>query len=330
MDNKIRGCIFGGAIGDALGYPIEFYSQNRLIDEFESVERFEMQLDNRGKAIFSDDTQMTIFTAAAIGDLGSGDFVHIMHKYYMMWLGTQHSTEKMYGSWVTTVDDLYVCRAPGNSCLTALESGKLGTTENKVNNSKGCGGVMRVAPIGCYAKNPESAFDYGIKAAALTHGHILGHVTAGAFAMLISRILNNEEKLIESVKVVCQHILSEYGSDQDTTYLIRLIIKAAQLANRKDISDIDAINQLGEGWVAEEALAISVYCALRHQDNYEDAIKAAVFHRGDSDSTGSITGNIMGVLLGYDKIPKKYLDVIEQRTTLNKGVNVILNARENA
>lgn len=328
MDNKIKGCIFGGAIGDALGYPIEFYGNTQLHNEFESIENFEMMLDRNGKAIFSDDTQMTIFTAAALGDSGGEDFIHTMHKYYMMWLATQQSTEKIYGSWVTTVDELYVCRAPGNTCLGSLNSGKIGSIANKINNSKGCGGVMRVAPIGCVYSNSDKAFKFGVDAAAITHGHILGYVSAGAFAMLISRIIHQDEKLIDSVKYMCKYILDSYGNDENTAYLIKLIVKAARLAANKEINDMDAINQIGEGWVAEEALAISVYCALRHYNSYENAIKAAVYHKGDSDSTGAITGNIMGAKLGYGAIPKKYLEVIEQTTTLNKTVSVLLNAKE--
>ena len=82
------------------------------------------------------------------------------------------------------------------------------------------------------------------------------------------------------------------------------------------MSDLDAIHQLGEGWVGDEALAIAVYCALRHADSFEDAVVAAVNHRGDSDSTGAITGNIMGAALGLEAIPQRYLDPLELKDVL--------------
>jgi ADP-ribosylglycohydrolase len=70
---------------------------------------------------------------------------------------------------------------------------------------------------------------------------------------------------------------------------------------------------LGKGWVAEEALAIAVYCALKYQDNFKDAIIASINHSDDSDSTGSVIGNILYAYLGYDKTPDKFLTNVELR-----------------
>jgi ADP-ribosyl-[dinitrogen reductase] hydrolase len=66
----------------------------------------------------------------------------------------------------------------------------------------------------------------------------------------------------------------------------------------------EAIAELGEGWVAEEALAISVYCALVARD-FRQGVVMAVNHDGDSDSTGAITGNLLGALHGVDAIPAR-------------------------
>ena len=92
--------------------------------------------------------------------------------------------------------------------------------------------------------------------------------------------------------------------DGDKQYLKELTNKAVQLAH-SDISDADAIRQLGEGWVAEETWAIALYCAIRHIDSVEDAIIASVNHDGDSDSTGSVCGNIMGAIYGYEHIKSR-------------------------
>ena len=72
-----------------------------------------------------------------------------------------------------------------------------------------------------------------------------------------------------------------------------------------------AIHQLGEGWVAEETLAIAVYSALKYERDFDKAIRTAVNHNGDSDSTGAVCGNILGTYLGYDAIPKKYKEHLE-------------------
>lgn len=82
----------------------------------------------------------------------------------------------------------------------------------------------------------------------------------------------------------------------------------AQLADQKQVSaenspvrrrDRGRYRRSRSGWVAEEALVISLYCAIVCQDDFDKAIVLAVNHSGDSDSTGAITGNIQG---GVDSI----------------------------
>lgn len=78
-----------------------------------------------------------------------------------------------------------------------------------------------------------------------------------------------------------------------------------------NVDDIESIAELGEGWIAEEALAIGVFCALRYKNDFKEALITAVNHSGDSDSTGSITGNILGAYLGTDCIPEDWISKIE-------------------
>ena len=75
--------------------------------------------------------------------------------------------------------------------------------------------------------------------------------------------------------------------------------------SENDADDLENINRLGKGWVAEETLAIAIYCSLKYQNDFSKGIIAAVNHSGDSDSTGAATGNILGAALGYDKIEDK-------------------------
>jgi hypothetical protein len=72
-----------------------------------------------------------------------------------------------------------------------------------------------------------------------------------------------------------------------------------------DTPDADAIIQIGEGWVAEETWAIALFATIRHIDSVEEALIASVNHDGDSDSTGAVTGNIMGAIYGYEHIKER-------------------------
>lgn len=76
-----------------------------------------------------------------------------------------------------------------------------------------------------------------------------------------------------------------------------------------------AITALGEGWVAEEALAIAIYCALV-ADDLRHGVVLAVNHNGDSGSTGAISGNLLGAMHGEEAIPGQWLDKLELREVI--------------
>jgi ADP-ribosylglycohydrolase len=108
---------------------------------------------------------------------------------------------------------------------------------------------------------------------------------------------------------------SLFKGSQHMPEMLKLLKKAIDLS-KEDIDDLEAIRELGEGWVAEETLAIAVYCCLKHQNSFEQVVVAAVNHSGDSDSTGAVAGNIIGAYLGAASIPRKYLDKLELIETI--------------
>ena len=89
------------------------------------------------------------------------------------------------------------------------------------------------------------------------------------------------------------------------------IIDLAIELSKNDEDDLDNIHKLGEGWVAEEALGIALYCALKYQNDFSKALQVSVNHKGDSDSTGAVTGNILGALIGFDAIEDKWKNNLE-------------------
>ena len=88
------------------------------------------------------------------------------------------------------------------------------------------------------------------------------------------------------------------------------LIRLAMELSWRDVPDVEAISRLGEGWVGDEAIAIAIFCALRYQDNLPHCLSTAVTHKGDSDSTGAIAGNILGAWLGAEAIPADWLKTI--------------------
>ncbi len=329
---QYTGCLLGGAAGDALGYAVEFTSAKEIFRRYgpEGIRSYALR---DGLALISDDTQMTMFTAAGLlaCDAREGDeaarkaYAQSIASAYLDWYQTQRChgpvPAKGTGGWLMDVAALYSPRAPGNTCMSALSAGGKGTIANPANHSKGCGGVMRAAPVGLYfAGRPESiAFsdEVGADAGAVTHGHPLGWLPSAMLAHIVRRIVENGDTIFEAVTDALDSMEGTFAGVAHWGVLRALIEKAIHLAEG-DLEDLQAIQALGEGWVGDEAIAIAVYCALRHRDNFEACLAAAVNHSGDSDSTGAIAGNILGASLGEQGIPEKFLTNLELQAELRR------------
>ena len=342
--DRIRGSLIGGAVGDALGYAIEFMPEEIIFSKYGEKGITEYELDSlSGKALISDDTQMTLFTAngilvgstrAAMRGIGGAPHMY-MQRSYNDWLNTQQmsfeesrSLSKGYYkdrsiSWLCDVPQIYSRRAPGNTCLTALIYGRDNAVdpekciENPLNNSKGCGGVMRVAPLGLknykYVSDEELDKEAAVLA-AITHGHSLGYMTASVLVHIVRHIVyfneDNNRSLKDIVIDARDSVCNIFKNDKHIEELKRIIDLAIELSeNAQD--DLENIHKIGQGWVAEETLGIAIYCALKYQNDFSAGIIAAVNHEGDSDSTGAVTGNILGALLGYSLIEDKWKEKLE-------------------
>jgi ADP-ribosylglycohydrolase len=312
MNTYFRGCIIGGAIGDALGWPVEFMHLKEIRKNFGDQGITDLVVAKNGYAEITDDTQMTIFTVEGLlraENRGRNrGIVHIpsmVHQSYLRWLATQGVDSQVNkDGWVYGLDSLHIRRAPGNTCLSALASGLIGEIKKPINGSKGCGGVMRIAPVGLFY-DKKAAFQYGCELAAITHGHPSGYLSSGALSYLIAAIMETSD-LNQAVEGMLDELLAWEHHKECT----EVVTKAVQLAT-DTIPDSKAIEILGEGWVGEEALAISIYCALKHQNDFQTALITSVNHNGDSDSTGAITGNILGALLGMEAIPEQWVKKVE-------------------
>jgi ADP-ribosylglycohydrolase len=311
VHDRIRGCLMAGAVGDALGAPVEFWPLQEIRDRLgpAGVTSF---VD--GRAEVTDDTQMTLFTAegmirAAVRYRAKGicNPASVVFFAYKRWLCTQHvgrepEPDGPFDGWLVAETRLHHRRAPGKTCLSAIAAGWHEVPIRAANDSKGCGAVMRVAPVGLIADSPETAFRLGCETAATTHGHPSGWLPAGVLAATIN-LLRDGAPLPDALQIARQ-LLAEHNSDNDrpATGETAAAIDAALAQVRTGPPTPERVEQLGGGWVGEEALAIACYCALAAPDP-RSALLAAVNHSGDSDSTGSICGNLLGAAHGTTAAP---------------------------
>ena len=300
--SRMIGCLLGGAIGDAMGYPVEFMRYAEIARYFGGAGVRDISNSN----LISDDTQMTLFTAEGLLNAykTKQSPVKCVYRSYLRWYYTQ-SLAKMpgakYEGGLLNEKPLYASRAPGSTCLSSLSGGKMGTLAKPINNSRGCGGVMRVAPCAVF----PDAFSLGCRVAAITHGHPGGYISAGALAMLLQRLYYGQ-----SLPDAVTDVMAELDQTEGAESTLAALEKAVALAE-EGRPCAPTVKELGGGWVGEEALSIAVYSALSFPNDFPQAVRLAVNHDGDSDSTGSICGNIMGMLLGAGAIPVEWRDGVE-------------------
>lgn len=267
--SRYAACMLGLACGDALGYPVEFAERDLMPIEWWP----DLLAVLPEPALVSDDTQMTVATAHGLLDArGGSDAIDGIRGRYLAWHHLQ-------------LTDPAAVRAPGMTCMDALSRGGTGTVEGPINDSKGCGGVMRTAPCGLVAASDVEAYDLGTRAAALTHGHPDGWHPAGLFAVLVRRLLLGEEREAAVGLVMGHGKRMADGSRFNTDLLWEEFHEAADP------------EEAGEGWTGDEALVMALIAFLR-AGSYVECVRLAASVSGDSDSVACIAGAIAGAHWG--------------------------------
>lgn len=331
--DRTSGCLLGGAIGDALGWPVEFMLLDEIRNKYGQYGIQTLVEASGGVGAITDDTQMTLFTAEGLlreyrrsrECYVQPDYPTALYHAYLRWLHTQGEVSRdpnfhncLDGELLKN-KELHHRRGPGSTCFSALIAGKMGTVAKPVNTSKGCGGVMRVAPVGLFfralpnagddRKRGEMAFGLGCAAAAVTHGHPLGYLPAGFQAAMIFFLVSGkslEDSISETMLLLVER------PEHEKSTLAAMIAQAVRYS-MKEKPIPETVGRLGGGWVGDEALAIAIYCAMAAKGDFKRGVCLAVNHSGDSDSTGAITGNILGTLQGKGVIPVEWLEKLELR-----------------
>lgn len=289
----------GEAVGDALGYPVEFSPQTP-----DSPVVFDLLPRNVGPlgeqwAHYSDDTQMTRSVAEGL-ITGNGDFdrsTQAVATEFMRWLDGPPGGH----------------RAPGGACTFGCDQLKRGVRWDLAGKPEptggGCGAAMRSAPYGwLHHLDPVQASKWAAAHAQMTHNTAIGRASAAATAVAVSTALRGQSPAV----VAYNAMRAATYYDQMTG---RMIAEAAFFALSNVRTSTQVLNQL-RGWAGHEAIAASIYCFLQHPKDFEKAVLLAVNSPGDSDSLGAITGAIAGASLGISSIPSQWVDRIERRAEL--------------
>ncbi|MDR0571149.1 MAG: ADP-ribosylglycohydrolase family protein [Clostridiales Family XIII bacterium] len=295
-----RGAFLGGAAADAQAY------NTRL----------------GGLDLISDNTQMASFTVDGLiwakekaKRKGVYAYVPCLFYSYQKWYYTQTGSlaDKSYAfildGDILKWDALFARRGEGMTSLKALEGSlhnKYGTLKNRINNSKGCGGVMRVAPVGmCFAEDADAAFRVGCESAALTHGHMGGIAPAGYLAALVALTLQGM-----SLEAAVAEARGRLAGLSGAEGCLGLLEKAEDLAG-SDVAPESAVALLGRGFTGDELVALATYCVLRFKGGIRETVGFAKDFEGNNLSLATICGNITGTFHGAPEIPFEWIKDLE-------------------
>lgn len=287
--------LYGLALGDALGWPVEF----KRLDDIRARYGPQGIIEPPDPALFTDDTQMTLAVAEALIEAGDADTETLMD-----------AVSRKFVAWSRHPDT--PGRAPGSTCLRGVGNLERGMNwrEAGIRESKGCGSAMRAAPLGYfYQHDPVRLFEIAHAVGYATHQHPAADAAATAAAYLVKLALDGEHpsEFTLALLALCDGISDEFDA---------AIQRVHDVLDRADTDA--AIRRIGEGWVGDEAVALAIYCCLKHPDDYAAAIRLGANIDGDSDSVACITGGIMAARLGMGAIPPAWIARLERKPELDR------------
>ncbi|MFO0612304.1 MAG: ADP-ribosylglycohydrolase family protein [Polyangiaceae bacterium] len=327
LTERTRGSILGLAIGDALGHPTEFLAS---VDAIRSkygplgVVDF-VPLGAHPRGTFTDDTQMTIAVARALVRAGHRDLdalMTLMGEEFVAWARAPENN-----------------RAPGGTCLAGCRelAHRVPWRTAGVRNSKGCGAAMRAAPIGLYHHDDVDAL---VRVAAaqssLTHRHPTATASSVAAAAAVAHVIRTGaiDGMLAFTRACVERLtpalLRDVGADEAASDALGASEMLEHLDRTEEVLDRDTddvCRLLGGAWVGEEAVATALWCVLKANGDFREAVIRGANSSGDSDSIACIAGSIAGALVGARALPEAWVTGVEKAELLRRLADALVRAR---
>ena len=281
--------ILGGAMGDALGVPVEFTSRRSLrANPVVGLRGYGTHRQPAGT--WSDDTSLTLCLVESLAESGI-DF-HEQAARFVAWMREAHWTA--HGE----VFDI------GNATRAAIESLAAGEEPTQAGLAGelhcGNGSLMRLAPLGMYLAFADAAERARISASAsrLTHGHPRCQLACIFYSEVIAWLVRGSsltEALSEEQEVLRQELAARHP--QESGNFERLL--------SPDLADLPESHISSSGYVLH-CLEASLWCALRAR-SFEEGVLLAVNLGDDTDTTAAVAGTLLGLRFGKEQIPRAWL-----------------------
>jgi len=288
LKSKFLGALVGTGIGDSLGAPFEGC---REVNFFE----IEAIAESQEILTYTDDTHMMIGVAESLvrnrGFAGE-DMAYTFIKNYEL------EPFRGYGPGPPRIFQLIRAGAAWDEVAQGLYH----------SGSYGNGSAMRIAPIGVfYHDNPAMLREVAYKSSQITHAHQLGKEGAALQAYAVALATSLEPGLAFNRGDFLAKLLSYVA---DGVYQEKLN-RIEALLNRPDRNRV--ITELGNGIEAFNSVPTAIYSFLSQPHSFAQAILYAISLGGDTDTIGAMTGAISGAYLGFESIPSRWKNKLENR-----------------
>lgn len=297
----IRDALFGLAIGDALGVPVEFQSRERLRQN-PVTDMIGYGTFNLPAGTWSDDSSLAFCLAEALRQ----DFsLKEISKNFQQWLYSNYWTPYGY------VFDVGITTQQAIENLSTGISPDLAGGFNEYEN--GNGSLMRILPLLFYIKDKtiEERFQLTKAVSSITHGHIRSVISCFYYLEFARELLKNKNKLFiyDTLKELLPDFLFSLSIPPEEVNLFNPLLSG-------NIHNLQEQEIQSSGYVLD-TLEASIWCLLT-TNSYKDAVLKAVNLGNDTDTTGSVTGGLAGLLYGFDNIPESWVEQLARRDEIEE------------
>ena len=305
--NRIAGALYGVAVGDALGAPLEFMSKEEIARRHGRVtEMIGGGWLNVEPGEITDDTQMTLAVAEGIADKPGYPFPAIGHRF-VEWM--ESGPKDIGGTCGSSIARIASKSHQGATSKDKWHRAARDTAKTNGGRSGGNGALMRTVYPGLYYTSKE---------------------TAARVAMDIGRMTHWDEKSTEACYLYTTmiHLITEAVINEDLSKLLAEMLAGSEYDLVELLSEDETGVMNPTGYVVD-SFKCALIC-LYTTRTFEEAVIKAANLGGDADTIAAITGGLAGALYGYGSIPGRWVDTLAPtiRTRLDRLVDAAVKNRE--
>lgn len=293
--NKVLGCLFGQAVGDALGMGAEFLDKEGVAKRYPNGLRHYDDISysiGRGfrPGDYTDDTEMMESIVYSVNKEGKYDLMDIA-QYFRRWYeyGPKDCgllTSRVLSNPLYRLDPLDVSRT---------------TWEEENRNAAGNGGVMRTSVIGCFKGDIE---EMAAGVCRLTHYDPRCVGSSVIVSMAILQLIYNDHTMTPDEVI---QLGRKY--DESIEYYVHR-------AKDPDIACL-MLDEKGKRGYTLKAMGAALW-ALWHPTDFTEGLVTIVNEGGDADTNGAPAGAVLGARFGYDAIPAEYTEGLNRYKDLKR------------